>query len=72
MAALKRVNSEYESVLNKGGTARWLTSSSATAGAGGKKNCRPKERELIAAGFKRRDLLKMGLLTSAGMLVAKK
>jgi len=29
-------------------------------------------RELIAAGFKRRDLLKMGLLTSAGMLVPKK
>ncbi len=29
-------------------------------------------RELIAAGFKRRDLLKMGLLTSAGMLIAKK
>jgi len=26
-------------------------------------------RELIAAGFKRRDLLKMGLLTSAGMLI---
>ena len=29
-------------------------------------------RELIAAGFKRRDLLKMGLLTSAGMLLPKK
>src|SRR5688572_13900416 len=29
-------------------------------------------RELIAAGFKRRDLLKMGLLTSAGMLIPKK
>lgn len=28
--------------------------------------------ELIAAGFKRRDLLKMGLLTSAGMLIPKK
>jgi len=26
-------------------------------------------RELIGAGFKRRDLLKMGLLTSAGMLI---
>ena len=29
-------------------------------------------RELIAAGFRRRDLLKMGLLTSAGMLIPKK
>lgn len=29
-------------------------------------------RELIAEGFKRRDLLKMGLLTSAGMLIPKK
>ena len=29
-------------------------------------------RELIAAGFKWRDLLKMGLLTSAGMLIPKK
>ena len=29
-------------------------------------------RELIAAGFKRRDLLKMGLLTSAGMLIPQK
>jgi len=29
-------------------------------------------RELIAAGFKRRDLLKMGLLTRAGMLIPKK
>jgi FtsP/CotA-like multicopper oxidase with cupredoxin domain len=29
-------------------------------------------RELIAAGLKRRDLLKMGLLTSAGMLIPKK
>jgi len=29
-------------------------------------------RELIAAGFKRRDLLKLGLLTSAGMLIPKK
>ncbi len=29
-------------------------------------------RELIAAGFKRRDLLKMGLLTTAGMLIPKK
>lgn len=29
-------------------------------------------RELIAAGFKRRDLLKMGLLTSAGMLIPMK
>jgi len=29
-------------------------------------------RELTAAGFKRRDLLKMGLLTSAGMLIPKK
>ena len=29
-------------------------------------------RELIAAGFKRRDLLKLGLLTSAGMLVPMK
>lgn len=28
-------------------------------------------RELIAAGLKRRDLLKMGLLTSAGMLIPK-
>ena len=28
-------------------------------------------RELIAAGFNRRDLLKMGLLTSAGMLIPK-
>ncbi|MFL6254426.1 MAG: multicopper oxidase family protein [Pyrinomonadaceae bacterium] len=28
-------------------------------------------RELIAEGFKRRDLLKMGLLTSAGMLIPK-
>src|SRR5262245_51429270 len=28
--------------------------------------------ELIAAGFRRRDLLKMGLLTSAGMLIPKK
>ena len=28
-------------------------------------------RELIAAGFSRRDLLKMGLLTGAGMLVPK-
>ena len=28
--------------------------------------------ELIAAGFKRRDLLKMGLLTSAGMLIPQK
>lgn len=28
--------------------------------------------ELIAAGFKRRDLLKMGLLTSAGLLIPKK
>src|ERR1044071_8005477 len=29
-------------------------------------------RELIAAGFKRRDLLKMGFLTSAGLLIPKK
>lgn len=29
-------------------------------------------RELIAAGFKRRDLLKMGLLTAAGMLIPMK
>ena len=29
-------------------------------------------RELVAAGFKRRDLLKLGLLTSAGMLIPKK
>lgn len=29
-------------------------------------------RELIAAGFRRRDLLKLGLLTSAGMLIPKK
>src|SRR5688572_31068664 len=29
-------------------------------------------RELIAAGFNRRDLLKMGLLTAAGMLIPKK
>src|ERR1044072_4825748 len=29
-------------------------------------------RELVAAGFKRRDLLKMGLLTSAGLLIPKK
>jgi FtsP/CotA-like multicopper oxidase with cupredoxin domain len=29
-------------------------------------------RELIAAGFKRRDLLKLGLLTSAGFLIPKK
>jgi FtsP/CotA-like multicopper oxidase with cupredoxin domain len=29
-------------------------------------------RELIAAGFKRRDLMKMGLLTTAGMLIPKK
>ena len=29
-------------------------------------------RELIAAGFKRRDLLKLGLLTSAGVLIPKK
>ena len=29
-------------------------------------------RELIAAGFKRRDLVKMGLLTAAGMLIPKK
>ncbi|HEY0431659.1 MAG TPA: multicopper oxidase domain-containing protein, partial [Pyrinomonadaceae bacterium] len=29
-------------------------------------------RELIAGGFKRRDLLKMGLLTSAGLLIPKK
>jgi len=28
--------------------------------------------ELIAAGFKRRALLKMGLLTSAGLLIPKK
>ena len=28
--------------------------------------------ELIAAGFRRRDLIKMGLLTSAGMLIPKK
>src|SRR5829696_6912203 len=28
-------------------------------------------RELIAAGLKRRDMLKMGLLTSAGMLIPK-
>src|SRR5215204_1691380 len=28
--------------------------------------------ELTAAGFKRRDLLKMGLLTSAGLLIPKK
>jgi FtsP/CotA-like multicopper oxidase with cupredoxin domain len=28
--------------------------------------------ELIAAGFRRRDLLKMGLLTSAGLLIPKK
>ncbi len=28
-------------------------------------------RELIAEGLKRRDLLKMGLLTSAGMLIPK-
>ena len=28
--------------------------------------------ELVAAGFRRRDLLKMGLLTSAGMLIPKK
>ncbi len=29
-------------------------------------------RELIAAGLKRRDLMKMGLLTAAGMLIPKK
>ena len=29
-------------------------------------------RELIAAGFKRRDLMKMGLLTTAGMLIPTK
>jgi len=29
-------------------------------------------RELIAAGFKRRDLMKMGLLTAAGTLIPKK
>jgi FtsP/CotA-like multicopper oxidase with cupredoxin domain len=29
-------------------------------------------RELIAAGLKRRDFLKMGLLTTAGLLIAKK
>src|ERR1044072_8390889 len=29
-------------------------------------------RELIAAGFKRRDLLKMGLIASTGMLIPKK
>lgn len=29
-------------------------------------------RELIAAGFKRRDLLKMGLITGAGMLIPQK
>src|SRR5262245_23780698 len=29
-------------------------------------------RELIAAGFKRRDFFKMGLLTTAGMLIPKK
>src|SRR5690348_6218307 len=29
-------------------------------------------RELIAAGFKRRDLLKMGLITSAGMPIPQK
>jgi FtsP/CotA-like multicopper oxidase with cupredoxin domain len=29
-------------------------------------------RELIAAGFKRRDLMKMGLLTATGMLIPKK
>jgi FtsP/CotA-like multicopper oxidase with cupredoxin domain len=28
-------------------------------------------RELVAAGFKRRDLMKMGLLTGAGMLIPK-
>ena len=28
-------------------------------------------RELIAEGYKRRDLLKLGLLTSAGMLIPK-
>src|SRR5688572_33420408 len=28
-------------------------------------------RELIAAGLNRRDMLKMGLLTSAGMLIPK-
>ncbi len=29
-------------------------------------------RELIAAGFNRRDMMKMGLLTSASMLIPKK
>lgn len=29
-------------------------------------------RELVAAGFSRRDMMKMGLLTSAGMLIPKK
>src|SRR5215208_3017154 len=34
-------------------------------------NAAKNRRELIAAGFKRRDLLKMGLLTTAGMLIPK-
>ncbi len=35
-------------------------------------NAAKNRRELIAAGFNRRDLFKMGLLTSAGYLVAKR
>ena len=35
-------------------------------------NARKNRLELIAAGFTRRDLFKMGLLTSAGYLIAKK
>src|SRR5262249_25079926 len=35
-------------------------------------NAQKNRRELIAAGLGRRDLLKMGLLTAGGMLVAKR
>src|SRR5215210_4594832 len=36
-----------------------------------RQNATKNRRELIEAGFTRRDLLKMGLITSAGMLLPK-
>ena len=37
-----------------------------------KQNARRNRQELVQAGFNRRDLMKMGLLTSAGLLIPKR
>ena len=37
-----------------------------------RQNATKNRRELIEAGFSRRDLIKMGLITSSGMLIPKK